>query len=115
MKFSVSVTFFCDGTGRDGWTDGQTDIGTDRLFSENNILDIFLNRKVCVLILGSVCLSKTRYITCISAKAGSLLAWVQLHLQILRKAGFATVFEERPFCKHNLQLQIHCVVKFEEF
>ena len=41
------MTFFCDGTGRDGWTDGrtdkqtdgQTDIGTDRLFSENIILD----------------------------------------------------------------------------
>ena len=42
MKFSVSVTFFCDGTGRDvtdGRTNGQTDIGTDRLFSENVILD----------------------------------------------------------------------------
>ena len=42
MKFSVSVTFFCDGTGRDvtdGQTDGQTDTGTDRLFSENIILD----------------------------------------------------------------------------
>ena len=42
MKFSVLVTFFCDGTGRDGTdgqTDGQTDTGTDRLFSENIILD----------------------------------------------------------------------------
>ena len=46
VKFSVSVTFFCDGTGRDGtWrTDGQTDIGTDRLFSENIILDFFTQR-----------------------------------------------------------------------
>ena len=35
--------FFCDGTGRDvtdGRTNGQTDIGTDRLFSENIILDM---------------------------------------------------------------------------
>ena len=35
--------FFCDGTGRDkrtnGQTDKRTDIGTDRLFSENIILD----------------------------------------------------------------------------
>ena len=37
MKFSVSVPFFCDGTGRDK----RTDIGTDRLFSENVILDVF--------------------------------------------------------------------------
>ena len=29
-----------DGTGRDKRTDKQTDIGTDRLFSENIILDI---------------------------------------------------------------------------
>ena len=41
MKFSVSVTFFCDGTGRDGTglMDKRTDTGTDRLFSENIILD----------------------------------------------------------------------------
>ena len=38
MKFSVSVTFFCDGTGRDV-TDG---IWTDRFFSENIILDAML-------------------------------------------------------------------------
>ena len=34
--------FFCDRTGRDGTdgrTNGRTDIGTDRLFSENIILD----------------------------------------------------------------------------
>ena len=45
MKFSVSVTFLVGGTGRDGQTDkrtnGRTDIGTDRLFSENIILDTF--------------------------------------------------------------------------
>ena len=35
------VTFFCHWTGRDKRTDGQTDIGTDRLFSENIILDCF--------------------------------------------------------------------------
>ena len=40
MKFSVSVTFFVTGQDvTDGRTDGQTDIGTDRLFSENIILD----------------------------------------------------------------------------
>ena len=34
--------FYCDGTGRDGTErDGQTDIGTDRLFSENIILDCY--------------------------------------------------------------------------
>ena len=42
MKFSVLVTFFCDGTGRDV-TNGRTDIGTDRLFSENIILDSVKN------------------------------------------------------------------------
>ena len=34
---------FCFGhsfLGQDGQTDGQTDIGTDRLFSENIILDV---------------------------------------------------------------------------
>ena len=34
-----------DGTGRDGRTDTHTDIGTDRLFSENIILDLVLRRK----------------------------------------------------------------------
>ena len=48
MKFSVLVTFFCDGTGRthgrtDTWMDG---IGTDRLFSENIILDSFVRGNV---------------------------------------------------------------------
>ena len=48
MKFSVSVTFFCDGTGRtdrrtDKQTDGWTDIGTDRLLSENIILEEAIN------------------------------------------------------------------------
>ena len=44
MKFSVLATFL--GVGRDGTgrtnkqTNGQTDIGTDRLFSENIILDL---------------------------------------------------------------------------
>ena len=36
-----------DGTGQDGWTDGRTNIWTDRLFSENVILDT--PRKICLL------------------------------------------------------------------
>ena len=38
VKFSVSLTFF--GMGRDR-TDGHMDIWTDRLLSENTILDRF--------------------------------------------------------------------------
>ena len=51
MKFSVSVTFFCDGTGRDV-TDGQTDTWTDRLFSENIILDEFELLQLNIIMLG---------------------------------------------------------------
>ena len=41
--FSFS-DIFCDGKGRDGTgRDRQMDIGTDRLFSENNILDKISN------------------------------------------------------------------------
>ena len=47
MKFSVSVTFFM---GRDGRTDTRTHgIWTDRLFSENIILDLQIkfSKKPC--------------------------------------------------------------------
>ena len=40
--FSVPMTFVGDRDGgKMGWTNGQTDIWTDRLFSENIILDLF--------------------------------------------------------------------------
>ena len=53
------VDFFGGGTGQDGTgrtnkqTNGQTDIGTDRLFSENIILD----RVVCSRFLEFLCLN----------------------------------------------------------
>ena len=49
MIFSVSVTFFGDGT--DKQADKQTDIGTDRLFLENIILDVTRKYPLCGYIL----------------------------------------------------------------